>query len=82
MESFLQQGLFILVCVLQMVQIFSNQARPTIQSFLGCMAFIEMWLGQSLDINEMDKNDGLPPDKWIVMAKEAVRKVYNCANGQ
>lgn len=66
----------------KMVQIFSNQARPTIQSFLGCMAFIEMWLGQSLDINEMDKNDGLPPDKWIVMAKEAVRKVYNCANVQ
>uniref|UniRef100_K1PRM0 Integrator complex subunit 9 n=1 Tax=Magallana gigas TaxID=29159 RepID=K1PRM0_MAGGI len=65
-----------------MLQIFSNQAKPTVQSFLGCMAFIEMWLGQSLDTNEMDKNDGLPPEKWIMMAKEAVKRVYSCANDQ
>lgn len=65
-----------------MLQIFSNQAKPTVQSFLGCMAFIKMWLGQSLDIDEMDKNDGLPPEKWIVMAKEAVKRVYSCANDQ
>lgn len=82
LQLLLNNRSFILGCVFQMLQIFSNQAKPNIQSFLGCMAFIKMWLGQSLDIDEMDKNDGLPPEKWIVMAKEAVKRVYSCANGQ
>lgn len=46
------------------------------------MVFIEMWLGQFLDIDEMDKNDGFFLEKWIVMVKEVVKRVYSCVNGQ
>ena len=46
------------------------------------MAFVEVWLQQSFNTEEMDRNDGLPPEKWIEMAKEAVKRVYSCANGQ
>ncbi|XP_061164855.1 uncharacterized protein LOC133173822 [Saccostrea echinata] len=66
----------------KMIKTFSSQSKPSLSSFLGCMAFIEFWLLQSKDLSEMDLNDGLPPEGWIEMAKEAVKKVYTCANEQ
>ena len=67
---------------LQILYPLNGASYPSLNTLIGCMAYLEFWLIQQPDWTELDQNSGLAPPAWVEEVKRRMRNVHTCVDGE
>lgn len=56
--------------------------HPRLGAIPSVLAFLDYWITQQPNWQEMDANSGLPPDEWIQQVKKAINEIYTQIKGE